>query len=108
MRHCKVPACTFCKGAILQLLALHVSSAHALMQEHIDLRGLIEATDNGPVITLSVYGNQGRLMTIKETGSMSFEDLAAIHTVRALCVVHSVPSSYADQCLPGDSKLPLV
>lgn len=51
------------------------------MQGNIDLKGLIEATDQGPVIKLNACGGHGRSMTIKEISSMPFEDLAGVHTV---------------------------
>lgn len=54
-----------------------------LGQGNIDLAGLIDDTDNGPVIKLTAYGKQGRCMTIKEISNMSFEHLAAIHTAYA-------------------------
>ncbi|DBA68756.1 TPA: hypothetical protein ACH3X2_013375 [Trebouxia sp. C0005] len=54
-----------------------------LGQGNIDLAGLIDNTDKGPVIKLTAYGKQGRCMTIKEISNMSFEDLAAVHTAHA-------------------------
>ena len=57
------------------------------MQGNIDLAGLIDNTDKGPVIKLTAYGKQGRCMTIKEISNMSFEDLAAVHTVTPLCCI---------------------
>jgi hypothetical protein len=55
------------------------------VQGNIDLAGLIDNTDNGPVIKLTAYGKQGRCMTIKEISNMSFEELAAVHTVTPFC-----------------------
>lgn len=57
------------------------------MQGNIDLKGLIEATDQGPVIKLNACGGHGRSMTIKEISSMPFEDLAGVHTVMPSCCI---------------------
>ncbi len=70
------------------------------VQGNIDLAGLIDNTDKGPVIRLTAYGKQGRCMTIKEISNMSFEELAAVHTVRfgstRLSSIHEhIPTGHA-------------
>ena len=57
------------------------------VQGNIDLAGLIDNTDKGPVIKLTAYSKQGRCMTIQEISNMSFEELAAVHTVTPLCCI---------------------
>ena len=73
------------------------------VQGNIDLAGLIDNTDKGPVIKLTAYSRQGRCMTIQEISNMSFEELAAVHTVTPLCCIGfaRLSSIYINMCVQG-------
>jgi len=77
------------------------------VQGNIDLAGLIDNTDNGPVIKLTAYGKQGRCMTIKEISNMSFEELAAVHTVTPLLRIGLARLSSTHEHVPTGHAIPV-
>ena len=51
------------------------------MQGDLGMKGLTHASEKGPMIALTGYGSKGQAMTIQQISSMSFHDLAGVHTV---------------------------
>jgi hypothetical protein len=76
------------------------------VQGNIDLAGLIDNTDKGPVIKLTAYGKEGRCMTIKEISNMSFEELAAVHTVSILLCIGLARLSSTHEHVPTGHAIP--
>lgn len=76
-------------------------------QGNIDLAGLIDNTDTGPVIRLTAYGKQGRCMTIKEISNMSFDELAAVHAVTPLLHIGFARLASTHEHVPTGHAIPV-